>query len=81
MPILIALGERSEIIERICSANKSGVTSDISKTFLVFCAVIAVIAVHPYMPTEEKVLMSACIPAPALESLPAIDSAIFIDFE
>jgi hypothetical protein len=26
-------------------------------------------------------LMSACIPAPALESLPAIDSAIFIDFE
>src|SRR5215213_3840455 len=44
-------------------------------TSRVFWAVIAVIAVQPYTPRAEKVLRSAWMPAPAPESLPAIDNA------
>src|SRR5437899_3137978 len=38
----------------------------------VFWAVIAVIADVPYTPSAAKVLRSAWMPAPAIESLPAI---------
>ena len=77
MPILIAFGGMSDMTDLICSSIIAGETSNICATFLVFCAVIAVIAVHPYTPRAENVFRSACMPAPAPESLPAIDSATF----
>jgi hypothetical protein len=52
-------------------------TSKIWDTFFVFCAVNAVIAVQPYTPSAENVFRSACTPAPAPESLPAMESATF----
>ena len=55
----------------------AGETSNISATLFVFFAVIAVMAVHPYTPSAENVLRSACMPAPAPESLPATVNAIF----
>ena len=36
---------------------------------------MAVITVHEYIPKADIVFMSAWIPAPPLESLPAIESA------
>ena len=42
---------------------------------MVFCAVMAVIAVAPYTPRAENVLRSACMPAPPEESEPAMVSA------
>ena len=77
IPILIAFGGMSSITDLICCPIIAGVTSNISATFIVFCAVIAVMAVHPYTPSAENVLRSACMPAPAPESLPATDNAIF----
>ena len=47
-----------------------------SATPSVFCAVIAVTADTPYTPSAAKVLRSAWMPAPAMESLPAIVSAV-----
>src|SRR5829696_9007656 len=77
IPILMAFGGISIIIDLICCSTINGEISNISATRFVFCAVIAVIAVHPYTPSAENIFKSACIPAPAPESLPAIDSAIF----
>ena len=39
---------------------------------VVFCDVMAVIAVMAYEPSDVTVLMSACMPAPPEESEPAI---------
>ena len=47
-------------------------------TPVVFCAVSAVTALMAYTPLAVIVLISAWIPAPPLESLPAIVSAVFI---
>ena len=44
----------------------------IDLTPVVFCDVIAVIAVMAYEPSDVTVLISACIPAPPEESEPAI---------
>jgi hypothetical protein len=73
----MAFGRISVITDLICCSTINGEISNISATRFVFCAVIAVIAVHPYTPSAENIFKSACIPAPAPESLPAIDSAIF----
>jgi hypothetical protein len=47
-------------------------------TPVVFCAVSAVMALIAYMPCAEMVFISACIPAPPLQSEPAIVSTFFI---
>ena len=47
-----------------------------SATPSVFCAVIAVTADTPYTPSAANVLRSAWMPAPAMESLPAMVSAV-----
>ena len=47
-------------------------------TPVVFCAVKAVIALMAYTPFAIIVLISAWMPAPPLESLPAIVNAVLI---
>ena len=78
MPVFTASGRISVKMQSSCSARNCGVTSIISATFVVFCAVSAVIALIAYTPFAIIVLMSAWIPAPPPESLPAIVSAVFI---
>jgi hypothetical protein len=73
----MAFGRISVTTDRICCFTIGGDISNISATCFVFWAVIAVITVHPYTSSAENIFKSAWIPAPAPESLPAIDSAIF----
>ena len=79
MPVFTASGKISVNTQSSCSARNSGVDSRMSVTPVVFCAVSAVIALIAYTPWAVIVLMSACIPAPPLESLPAIVNAVFIN--
>ena len=65
-------------IQSSCSAKNFGVTSMISVTPVVFWAVKAVMALIAYTPCAIIVLISAWMPAPPLESLPAIVNAVFI---
>ena len=62
----------------ISSARNSGVASMMSVTPVVFWAVRAVMALMANTPLRVMVLISAWIPAPPLESLPAIVNAVFI---
>ena len=48
---------------------------------VVFCDVMAVIAVMAYDPSEVTVLISACIPAPPEESEPAIINTLDLGFK
>ena len=80
MPVLTASGRISVKIQSSCSAKNFGVTSIISVTPVVFWAVSAVIALMAYTPFAVMVLISAWMPAPPLESLPAIVNAVFILF-
>ena len=62
----------------ICRRTSSAGSSSDSFTPSVFCAVTAVIAVIPYTPRIENTFRSAWIPAPPLESDPAIVRAVFV---
>ena len=78
MPIFTASGRMSvKTLVISCSIN-SGETSKIPCTPVVFWAVRAVMALMPYTPFAIMVFRSAWIPAPPLESLPAIVNAVFI---
>ena len=74
MPIFTAAGGMSSNTASICSPTNSGVASSTPRTPVVFCAVSAVMAVSANSPWAAIVLMSAWMPAPPLESEPAIDS-------
>ena len=78
MPILTASGRISVKTLSICSFKNSGDTSKIPWSPVVFWAVSAVIALMAYTPLAVMVFKSAWIPAPPLESLPAIVNAVFI---
>jgi len=78
IPVLTASGYISVNILSSCSAKNLGDTSIISVTPVVFCAVRAVIALIAYTRLAVIVFISACIPAPPLESLPAIVKALYI---
>src|SRR5919206_3007851 len=49
-----------------------------SVTPMVFCAVVATMAVVPYTPQRKKALRSAWMPAPAPESLVAMLITLFM---
>ena len=78
MPIFTASGRMSVNTLSISCSRNSGVTSKIPWTPVVFWAVSAVIALIPYTPFAIIVFKSAWMPAPPLESLPAIVNAVFI---
>ena len=78
IPIFTASGRISVKILSICCPANSGVTSMIPCTPVVFCAVNAMTALIPYTPLAAIVLRSAWIPAPPLQSLPAMVSTFFI---
>ena len=72
IPIFTASGWISLITAFICAAIYCGGTGNTSLTPQVFCTVTAVTALAAYTPAADIVLMSACIPAPPLQSDPAI---------
>ena len=78
MPIFTASGRMSRNTQSSCCATNSGVASSTPDTPVVFWAVRAVIALMPYTPRQVMVFRSAWIPAPPLESLPAMVSTFFI---
>ena len=78
MPILTASGKMSVNTASSCSARKCGVESKMSVTPVVFWAVRAVTAHRAKTPLAVMVLMSAWIPAPPLESLPAMVNAVLM---
>ena len=78
MPILTASGYISSNTASSCRRKNSGDASSIAETPVVFCAVSAVIALMAKTPFMVIVLISAWIPAPPLESLPAMVSAVFM---
>ena len=61
-----------------CDATNSGVTAAIPYTPVVFCAVSAVMTLIAYILYAQIVLMSACTPAPPLESEPAMVSTFLM---
>ena len=62
----------------ISCARNSGAASKMPVTPVVFWAVSAVMALMAYTPFAVMVLISAWMPAPPLESLPAIVNAVFM---
>ena len=78
IPIFTASGKMSVATALICSSKNSGLTSNILKTPVVFCAVKEVIALMPKTLQHVNVFKSAWMPAPPLESLPAIVRTVFI---
>ena len=78
MPIFTASGRMSRNTQSSCCATNSGVASSTPDTPVVFWAVRAVMALMPYTPRQVMVFRSAWIPAPPLESLPAMVSTFFI---
>ena len=78
MPTFTASGLMSVNTASSSAAKNSGVASRMSVTPVVFWAVRAVTALIAKTPFMVMVLMSAWIPAPPLESLPAIVNAVLI---
>ena len=78
MPIFTASGRRSVNTLSSCKARNSGGTSKMPWTPVVFWAVRAVTALMANTPFMVMVLMSAWIPAPPPESLPAIVNTFFM---
>ena len=72
MPVLTAAISKSSNTAQIWAATIRGETGSTAVTDRVFWAVTAVTAVAPWTPWAASVLMSACRPAPAPESLPAM---------
>ncbi len=81
MPIFVASGGMSVATASICAATKSGDSVTTPVTPSVFWAVTAVIADMPKTPCAANVFRSAWMPAPPLESLPAIVRAVRIPIE
>ena len=79
MPTFTAAGRMSSNTTSICWATNAGSTSRTPKTPVVFCAVSAVTAVSANRPSAAIVLMSAWMPAPPLESDPAMLSTASMD--
>ena len=78
IPIFTASGKISVKTAFICASIKSAGTFITASTPMVFCAVSAVMTLSPNTPFASMVFKSACTPAPPLESLPAIVSAVCI---
>ena len=76
IPILTASTPMSSATARTWAMMISGGIGWMAVTPMVFCAVIAVIAVMPWTPHAANALRSAWMPAPAPESDPAIDSTL-----
>ena len=72
MPIFTAAGRMSSNTMSIWSATMVGSMFWMLRTPQVFCAVIAVMAHSANSPCAAMVLMSAWMPAPPLESEPAM---------
>jgi len=75
IPVFAAAIVKSSATASICAATKAGSRLATALTPRVFCAVIAVMALVPKTANAAKVLRSAWIPAPPLESEPAMVSA------
>ena len=75
MPIFVASMRMSRATASICAVTRSAGNGATAVTPRVFCAVTAVMALVPYTPNAAKVFRSAWMPAPPLESLPAMVSA------
>ena len=78
IPIFTASGLISSNTASIWLAVKPFLQFIIPYTPVVFCAVSDVITLIPYTPCAANVFKSACIPAPPLQSLPAIVNTFFI---
>ena len=78
MPIFTASGRISSNTASICAPTTSGEISCTARTPQVFCAAMAVMTVSAYRPYDAMVLISAWMPAPPLESEPAMLSTAFI---
>ena len=78
MPIFTASGRMSRNTQSSCCPTNSGAASSTPDTPVVFWAVRAVITLMPYTPRQVMVFRSAWMPAPPLESLPAMVSTFFI---
>jgi hypothetical protein len=68
MPVFTARTSRSSSTASTCATTFATGTPWTSRTPVVFCAVRAVIALAPKTPSAAKVLRSAWMPAPPLES-------------
>ena len=80
MPIFTASGKMSVNTASSSASKKAGVASRMSVTPVVFWAVRAVTALMANTPLRVMVLRSAWMPAPPLESLPAMVNAVFMWF-
>ena len=80
IPIFTASGKISLNTASICDATTSQGISYTPKTPVVFCEVTEFITLIPKTPLAANDFKSACIPAPPLESEPAIVKAVFISF-
>ena len=78
MPIFTASTFISSNIASICSSIIFGVISSILITLEVFSATTQTTTLIPNTPRLDIVFKSACIPAPPLQSEPAIVNAVFI---
>ncbi len=78
MPVLAACAPMSATTASIWALTRSADSASNARTPSVFCAVTAVMALRPYTPCAANVLRSAWMPAPPLESLPAIVKAVRI---
>jgi hypothetical protein len=76
MPVLMAATSTSRDTASICARTSDAGSAKTSSTPVVFCAVTAVSAETPCAPKAAKVFRSAWIPAPPIESLPAMVSAV-----
>ena len=78
MPIFTASGRMSVNTASSWAATNSGVASSTPVTPRVFWAVRAVMTLMAYILWAVMVLMSAWIPAPPLQSEPAMVNTVFI---
>ena len=78
IPIFTASGKISSKTASSCFFTNSPLIGIIPLIPTVFCAVRAVITLIPYIPWASIVFRSAWIPAPPLQSLPAIVKIFFI---
>src|SRR5207244_2681404 len=74
IPVLIAHTSTSCLTESSCERTTAAGTGNTPPTRAVFCDVTAVTMDVPYTPSAANVFKSAWMPAPAIESLPAIVS-------
>src|SRR4029079_9902651 len=80
MPVVTVAGGTAPATASICAMTSSVETGSQAVTPRVFWAVTAVMALVPSTPHAANVLRSAWMPAPPPESLPAIVSAVRIQY-